>query len=295
MKIEITKYKNHTIYYEDGKFLAMKGKKIVIPKCSSESVVKAEIDKTLTKKERDKEAAKKQAKLKAKNKNILKAKFTVNGKEFKQFIKGIKELVNESTLKFTKTKITVTAMDPANVCLLNYEVPCKGNATIDKTLNVNTVYQIAKTSKPDLKIGFSILDEDTVHMTFTDSRGTFSVPIDNPEKKPVEIPKLKFLASASISKTNFNTCLDCADVVAGSIIFEAKRGKLRFFANDKESYKTSIKCEGKPATSKYSIEYLRKHNLQGRFLKIEFGNDYPLKLSDTKGNFMVLAPRVEND
>lgn len=49
------------------------------------------------------------------------------------------------------------------------------------------------------------------------------------------------------------------------------------------------------AKSKYSIEYLRKKYFHEQTIIIQFSKDYPVKISDDKGNWVLLAPRVDND
>jgi len=296
MAIEICKYKRHTIFYEDGLFFAKKGKKVVTEKCPTEQDVKDEIDRNTGKIKAEKQKKASERKKEQQLKKLTSSKFIVSTNEFYNMIKRASEYVGEARIIFGKGKIEIVDMDPANVCLFRNVVNCKGSAPdVVRAVNTNIVKSLLKNSKSEVKISFE-LDKKDIKLVMQDHRGRFTVPTIEYEGRDIVIPTLKPTSTFKIPKTSFMEYIRGGYKIAESILFETKNGYLTLSAeNDgtEARYEKRIKCAtGKNVKSKYALEYLSKLALEGRMLTIKFGKDYPIQISDSKGNLFILAPRV---
>ena len=81
---------------------------------------------------------------------------------------------------------------------------------------------------------------------------------------------------------------------------KAEKEKIDLIAHKKEHGNVKLvkilgKTKGKEARAKYLVEYLKKKIFNNEKLDIRFNKDYPLKIADNEGNWIVLAPRVTNE
>lgn len=189
-------------------------------------------------------------------------------------------------------------MDPANVCLMKYNVKCKGSAPdVEQHVNMGILYSLLKQSKGEINLSFTKDGRSDIHLIMEDYRGKFNIPFVDNESRDMTFPKLDHTNTIKISRSRFMEYVRGAHQVAEGIVFETKNGYLTLTAEDDDSksrYEKRIKCTtGKNVKSKYSLEYLSRLSLEGRMLTIKFGKDYPIQISDPKGNTFILAPRVD--
>lgn len=301
MAIYIGKYERYTIEYEDGLFIARKGKKEPEFRCRTEPDLKETIDRSRIQKIAQKEKEKREQELKKKNAKWKIAKYIVSAAKFAKFLERIEVLSRELKLEFSKNKIQAKVFDPGNVCVSKSTVACKGNQDgVDVAVPIVDIVNYCKSVKG--KIELSLKLEGNKRFFVLDA-GDSKLKVEEIElyKKENKIPALKELSvKLRFDRLKFMEIVEQASDVGHGMIIETIGNKITFRTeneNENVMYESTLQIKKfKPAKAKYSLDYIIKfEHLEGKNLTIEFANDYPLKITDTKGNTYVLAPRVESD
>lgn len=294
--IKIRNYKNKIIKYNEKGFYATQNGKI----CSSYKIRMQE------KKEEEREE--KAAKLVREkiNKTLDQYKFEFNALELKDFTFAIQEMLTEPEFTFTKIGLEVVGMDPANVLMLRRVVQYTKQKAIPPfkiLINANNLYAcmrrfISKSKKETVVLSFTKDKDQNIELNFKAEYGHFrikSLP-DYGDQREQKIPELKYSSKIKLSKDVFKRNVELVSIAADSGSFRIEEKKFVMVGDDDDHIfiKTKpIKATGKDAKAKFSLEYLKKMRLEG-VLKLEYNSDYPLKVSDEKGNWYILAPRVDN-
>lgn len=234
----------------------------------------------------------------------------------KDSIAIISDLVTEAQFNVTPNGIELIAMDPANVAMVIYKLLSSAFVEYDvkKTevlaLNLNDLKQVLRRAGTNDALTLE-LDEEKLKLTMKgNATRTFHLPLISTDEKEQKVPDLSFKAVVETESDIFNQGIEDADIVAESVSLVAEPKKFIIAAagdlskakmETAEDDHTKIKASGSEK-SKYSIEYLKKM-IQGTKLsntvKIQFSNDYPLRLEYLEKNRVqlafILAPRVEND
>lgn len=230
----------------------------------------------------------------------------------------ISELVNEGTFKITKDMIQLNALDPANVAMVDFKILSLAfkKFKVDKeqeiTLNMDQFKQVLRRAKPTDTIVLS-LDKEGSRFCVTikgNNTKTFNLSLIDADEKDQKMPNLTFTTKVETQTSLFDEAIEDMGVVSESVSFiiEGKNFLVKAesslqdakveFPSGKE---TKIESRGS-ATSKYSIEYLKKMVKGGKLcdeVTVQFAQDYPLKLHySIKDKLLlgfILAPRVDND
>jgi hypothetical protein len=135
-----------------------------------------------------------------------------------------------------------------------------------------------------------------------------SIPTIELTERDQKAPDLKFNVNAFVKYRWFNQRVMTANRIgAESVKFlTTDKGSFSLFAETE--YNTVKSIDKVIATNnakdmqraKYSAEYLKKDffgstKKEDTTVLIEYSTDYPLKMLDTLGNWLILAPRVDND
>jgi proliferating cell nuclear antigen len=240
-------------------------------------------------------------------------------KYLKESISIISDLVTEGRFKITRNSVELVAMDPANVAMVIFkllssafvEYDIKKDAEI--AVNLNNLKQILRRAKPNDMVGLMLTDDNKLEVTLKGGNvRAFYLPILEFDEKDQKVPELNFPVSITTTSSNLSEAIDDVDIVAESVSFVAEASKFTVMAEGdlskarielKQDDETNIVSDVQDKVrAKYSIEYLKKMVAGGKLAdqaKIQFNNDYPLKLEYREvDKFMlsfILAPRVEND
>ena len=237
-------------------------------------------------------------------------------KYLKEPIMIISDLVTEATFKIDKDKIELVAMDPANVAMVVFkllstaftEYEVKENT--DLTVNLDNFKQILRRVNAEDTLTLELANNKLKIQLKSNSTRTFHLSLINSENTIKKVPDLKFPTIIEMPTSLFDQAIEDTDVVSDSVSFMADKNSFSIEAlgslttakidlsNDSS---TKINTEEK-ATSRYSIEYLKKMIKTSKLAEnvtIQFSKDYPLKLSykilDKMLMEFILAPRVQND
>ena len=201
-------------------------------------------------------------------------------------------------------------MDPANVAMFGLYCSYTGSKAETKIMvNLKELGDIIKKTFIELKINtitlsFGPINSNSYNMRIKGGDIEVNTTVEKPYEKEQKIPKLKFKAEFKIKKLLFNKYLKAIKNVGQSIMMISKDKYLNFKTNldtNNLNIKKIIKGKGHDCKSLFSTEYL-DHSLIGPYpvipgkeITIYLGADYPLRIEDEFGNWLVLAPRVDYD
>jgi hypothetical protein len=313
-KVFIIKYKNHSIYYQSGEkngFLVDKPKPGEAVKLfSSEAEARNEINRLIEVESVNKEAVKKKRNEEARlleiadqDKRLEETIWTVKLTDFKGLINMISPFSSEAVIKYEDKRLNVVAMDPANVALLSAGIAASQKIN-DKNsecktrigINMNNVAEIINKIngvQESLIISFQ-KELKKIRMLFSD--GEIIVPLIELEEEK-NVPELKFDAKKTIDYSSFEKIMLLANATSASVTFQSEKNFFKIKASDGISSfsMTKGKTVGKDSKAKYSTEYIKKYLPTTKKITLLWSTDYPLKIVDEKKNYIIIAPRIDNN
>ena len=235
-----------------------------------------------------------------------------NPKILADIITIISELVSEVRIRVNKEGFVIVAIDPANVALTYFKLPVTVFSQFqaeDEKIGINL--QDLKSVLRRCSSSSSLIlqtKENTLDIEIHDKiKRSFSLALIDIEQEDKEVPVLDFTAKVEIDSISLTEAIEDCSIVADACSFSLENGKFTIQAkgslnSTKSEYTTDeVKIEGTEGKSKYSLEYLQKFIKSAKLAdkaKINFSNDYPLRLDFISGAFdlsFVLAPRVETE
>ena len=236
-----------------------------------------------------------------------KGTIVVDLREFKDFVEHASVFTSEGVIKVEKDKLSYTQLDPANVIMVHFEIKCKSNykhflfgVNVSLLYNLLVKFRSSPTFNKDMTLSF-LKRGDKMRLVMKDSFMEYELELADIVLKEPKIPNLKDNnVVVNLTSKDFYGYLDMAGVIGESIVFLVEDDKLslicegdsqRFAKTGLPVSKVTLKGV---VRSKFSVEYLLKRVLKG-LLEIRLANDYPLTVKDDRGNWIILAPRVDND
>lgn len=234
-------------------------------------------------------------------------------KLFSEIISIISDLVLEVRIKVNQEGMSILAIDPANVAMVSFKLPSSAFSEIE--VEGETILGVSldslKAVLRRIKSGSVLIitkEENEIKLEIKDKiKREFNLSLIEIEGEEKQIPSLDFVSKIEMPSSDFAEAIEDSTVVAESCSFVSSpdkfiikaKGSLNSFKSEFSSDELNIVAE--EATSKYSLEYLQKMVKATKLtdkMKINFSNDYPLKL-DFATPFIelsfILAPRVESD
>ncbi|AAL81107.1 DNA polymerase III sliding clamp [Pyrococcus furiosus DSM 3638] len=238
-------------------------------------------------------------------------------KEFAQLIDTASKLIDEAAFKVTEDGISMRAMDPSRVVLIDLNLPSsifsKYEVVEPETIGVNMDHlkKILKRGKAKdtliLKKGEENFLEITIQGTAT---RTFRVPLIDVEEMEVDLPELPFTAKVVVLGEVLKDAVKDASLVSDSIKFIARENEFIMKAEGETQeveIKLTLEDEGlldievqEETKSAYGVSYLSdmvKGLGKADEVTIKFGNEMPMQMEyyirDEGRLTFLLAPRVE--
>ncbi len=231
-------------------------------------------------------------------------------------IATIAELIDEGQFKVSQSGIGLLAADRAMVAVVNFNLSAgafeKYEMDNDQTigLNIGNILSVLKRITGDDKVSFNLLSNKLEILIEGSSKRRFTVPLlDLSQEEVPPIEQLEFTVTAEVKPDILQSGIDDAEIVSDSILFETSPTKFSMRAEGDVS-KTELELEkGSDALvnintsgnvkSRYPLDYLKKMVKAAKIadsVLLQFGQDYPMKLSFKSGDKcslqFVLAPRV---
>ncbi len=226
-------------------------------------------------------------------------------------IEIISELVTEVRIKLNEFGMSITAIDPANVAMVNFRLPKSafsqfetGNEVLG--INLDSLKRILKRCGSGTSL---ILEkrENFLNIQIIDKiRRNFGLNLIEIESQEKEMPTLEYSARVEISSPDLVSAIEDCAVVSDACSFIIGKGQFIVESKGLNSARSEFsgdeaKIEAEDCKSKYSLEYLQKFMKGAKLCEktlLNFANDHPLRI-DIKTQSMelnfLLAPRVETE
>jgi len=238
-------------------------------------------------------------------------------KIWKTAVGAIVELIEEAAFRFTPKGVSLRAMDPSRIAMVDFELPAEAFDEYDVNdeviIGVNLVEfdKALKRMKSGEELTLEVSeDRSKLLLTFKGaSTRKLGLPLIDMEEEQVPEPKIAFTAEVRITAEVLEDGLRDAEMVSESVLMSAKKGEFVISAeSDRGSTELRLK-EGdlaltglevqQPTSARFSLEYLLKM-IKGASssdeIILRLGTDLPLemeiKLEKGKLRFF-LAPRIE--
>lgn len=224
-------------------------------------------------------------------------------------IELISELVTEVRIKIDDFGLSITAIDPANVAMVNFKIPKSAFSHFETGreilgVNLDSLKRILKRSSGSIVLEkkenvLEIQMQDRISRNFT----LCLMEIEGEEK---EMPNLEFSSRVELNSPDFVDSIEDCAVVDDACSFIVKEGKFILEAKGLNSARSEFsgdeaKINAESCKAKYSLEYLQKFAKASKLsnkIILNFADDHPLRI-DIKTEHLelsfLLAPRVETE
>ncbi|MCK5234346.1 MAG: proliferating cell nuclear antigen (pcna) [Candidatus Aenigmarchaeota archaeon] len=238
---------------------------------------------------------------------------------FRDALIAVSEFITEAVFKAKKDGIYMTAVDPTMVVLVNFKFLAtefsKYEIGSDKEISVNVegLLSVLKRASSSDKVTLE-LDKDgkKLEITFVGkSTRKFVQPLINIEDSESPEMKLDFSTVVDLQTSVLEDGIGDASIVSDTLILSADE-KIFSISSKGDLNEVNLEIEKgnsamlditskESSSSKFSLDYFKKIVKGGKLadvVKIEFGKDYPARLTFRKKDSLelsyVLAPRVED-
>ena len=248
----------------------------------------------------------------------MKMKLVLEGGILSSSLAAAECLIPEGTLQANKEGLRFLDMDPANVAMVNLQIPQRAfvvwelaEGKEEETISLNLsklkpiLRRVGKDEPVELK---TIKDNSRLQLKF--SNRTFEVPLIDLEEdgKQKKEPELKPIYSVTMKTKNLMDLISDAAIVSESLafVYDKEKDELTVKAESEQNkFEAPVPTEEvklnnaeQKFQSKFALEYLTKmiKASLGEDVTIELGEEYPLRIKFKNDNFDVrytLAPRVE--
>ncbi len=244
-----------------------------------------------------------------------------DAKLWKSSIGAIASLIDEAAFKFTPGGVTMKAMDPSHVALVDFELPAGSFSEYDVKEEVTLGIDLTEMSK--IMTRAKAEDEFLLELDFEKNRlaltfkgkstRRFSLPLLDVREGEIPEPKLEFTVVAEVMAGAIQDGLKDAGLVGDSVRFEVSENEFRMGSESdtgSAEMKLSKGDEGlkkldakQQVKSMYNISYLddmTKAASSEDIITVELGDDLPIQLhfpmAEGKGQLkFLLAPRIETE
>lgn len=226
-------------------------------------------------------------------------------------IELISELVLEVRIKVNEFGMSLVALDPANVAMVEFKLPRSAFSQFEVGtevlgINLDNLKRVLKRCGAGSSL---ILEkkENVLEIQIQDRiKRSFAISLIEIESEDKEMPELTYTAVIEIDSIDLTASIDDCAVVADACSFIVQDGKFILESKGLNSARSEFsgdeaKIDAENAKSRYSLEYLKKVMKAAKLCEktiIKFSNDHPARIEFKTNNMelnFVLAPRVETE
>lgn len=249
---------------------------------------------------------------------MFKLKMT-DAKTLKDTITAISILIDEATFNITPENMTLRAMDPSRVAMIDFQWPktifdeytCTEPTKL--CINISELLKLLRRTTKDETIELA-LDEKTNRLNLT-IRGnytrTFNMPTLEAMEEEVPTPKVTFKTKAKTTTQGLHQAIEDANLVSDHVRIQADKEKLTLNATGNLMGATIELKKGsdalldiqaqEPSKATFSLSYLteivKAASATSELATIEFATDMPIRIDfkqPKEGKLTYyLAPRIE--
>jgi len=244
-----------------------------------------------------------------------------DAKLLKNVASAIAILVDEATFKITPEHLSLRAMDPSRVAMVDFEWPkslFEEYACTEPTemcINISELLKLIKRAHKDEVIQLSLDDETArlkIKITGKYTRN-FNMPTLEPSEEEVPTPKVTFNVRAKATTGGLRQAIKDAQLVSDHVYIEADSEKMILNASGdlmgakielEKGSDTLLDLETKePSKATFSLNYLGEiinaASATSEIVILDFASDMPIKLDfqqSPEGKLTYyLAPRIETE
>ena len=239
-------------------------------------------------------------------------------KDFADLIATASNLIDEAAFKVTEEGISMRAMDPSRVVLIDLNLPesifSKYEVEEPETIGVNMDHfkKVLKRGKSKDTLILRKGDDNFLEITFEGTaKRTFRLPLIEVEELELDLPELPFTAKVVVLGEVLKEAVKDASLVSDAIKFIATESEFIMKAEGETQeveIRLTLEDEGlldleveEETRSAYGISYLSdmiKGIGKAEEVILRFGNEMPLQMAhyirDAGKLVFLLAPRVED-
>ena len=223
----------------------------------------------------------------------------------------ISDLVTEVRIKVNEFGMSITAMDPANVAMVNFKLPKSAFAKFELDsevlgVNLDDFKRILKRCSNSGSLTLA-KKENLLEISIKDKiQRNFTLNLIEIESEDKEMPALEFSSKVEIDSLDLVDSIEDCSVVADACGFIIEEGKFVVEAKGLNSARSEFSSDeaniqAENCRSRYSLEYLQKFMKGAKISEkslLKFAEDHPLRLDFRADNMelsFILAPRVETE
>ncbi|MEM0212400.1 MAG: proliferating cell nuclear antigen (pcna) [Candidatus Methanomethylicia archaeon] len=238
-------------------------------------------------------------------------------KVWRNIIDSISELIDEANFVATTNGISLRAMDPSHVAMVEVELPSsffdeyECSETMNIGVNLDEFMKILRRGSSSDKLEIEVSSDRKLKITFSDkAKRYFSIPLLDLSWEELTSPSIEFNVYSRLVSEVFEDAIKDASLISDFVKISADKDFLIISASGdrgdvevklSEDMGSLIELNVKePSSSTYSLNYLEdlvKTSKASEILTLEFSNDMPMKLSfELPNNGRItyyLAPRIE--
>jgi len=226
-------------------------------------------------------------------------------------IEIISELVSEVKIKMNDSGLSINAIDPANVALVEFKLPKSSFSVFEsgeETLGINLDDLKRILKRCGAKSSLILKKKDNLLEIQIQDRilRNFTLSLIDVEKEEKEMPNLEFSSKVELDSFDLISSVEDCAVVADACSFVIKDEKFIIEAKSLNSAYSEFsgdeaKIDAENCKARYSLEYLQKFMKGAKLCDktiLNFANEHPLKIEFKSELFelsFLLAPRVETE
>jgi len=226
-------------------------------------------------------------------------------------IEIISDLVLEVRIKISEYGLSLIAMDPANVAMINFKIPKSAFSEFQADseilgINLDSLKKVLKRCGKTSSLIFE-KQENVLTIKIEDKiRRTFSLGLIEIESEERELPSLEYCSMIELDSQDLIDAIEDVSVISDACSFIVKDNTFIIESKEIDSAKVefsadTISIKGENCKARYSLEYLQKFMKAAKIsekTKIQFASNHPLRLDFGSGSFgltFILAPRMETE
>lgn len=228
---------------------------------------------------------------------------------FKRSVDAISSFIDEANFRFNDNGITVRAVDPSQIVLVDYAIDKKAFASYEIEpcyvgISVAELSKILGRSMPNDRMLLDVTDNDiTIKLEGEFSR-SFKLPLIDVPDTEIDTPKASFDAKVEIGGKIIKECVKDAGLFDTAVIVKVKNGSFMMEAKGAAGMMNTAAKKGRhieiksnsEAVAKYSLSFLSnivKEVGNDDKVSFEFKTDSPMHISYNIGSSNIqfyLAP-----
>jgi proliferating cell nuclear antigen len=224
----------------------------------------------------------------------------------------ISELVTEVRIKVSKEGMSLTAIDPASVAMVYFNMPAelfsKFEVDQEEVLGVNLDNLKAVLRRCGMGSSLTIeRQENVLKLGINDKiKRDFTLALIDVEGEDKEMPKWEFKSVVKMNSQSFVDAIEDCLVVSDACTFIAEPNRFVVEAKGLHSARAEFSSDevelySDSSTARFSLEYLNKFIKGAKIankVELNFSDNHPMRINFPSGKVLlsfVLAPRVEQE